>query len=171
MKVLFVGDSRKMKGGVSTVMKTLEKSAFWQQYNCDWIETQVNSRSKLVKVLYLLKGILRSIYVLPRYDVIHFQTTPGPGMMTLFPIFLYTQLWRRKSVVQLHMGNQIKRYVNGYPFRFWAKYADSFIFLGKTWEYEIRPFLPQNVKSFHLYNPVSMHEKQEKCDKYFLYAA
>lgn len=39
MKVLFVGDSRKMRGGVSTVIKTIEKSSIWEKYNCNWLET------------------------------------------------------------------------------------------------------------------------------------
>lgn len=55
MKVLFVGDSRKMRGGVSTVIKTIEKSSIWEKYNCNWLETQINA-TKIIKFWYLIKG-------------------------------------------------------------------------------------------------------------------
>lgn len=65
MKVLFVGDSRKMRGGVSTVIKTIEKSSIWEKYNCNWLETQINA-TKIIKVLVSHKRILkRSLYDSP----------------------------------------------------------------------------------------------------------
>lgn len=171
MKVLYVGDSRKMKGGVSTVMKTLEHSSLWQRFSCNWVETQINSSNKIYKILYLLKGCIKGIFTIPKYDIIHFQTTPGKGMKTLFPLFLYTLLWRKKIIVQLHMGNQIKGYVNDKSFKFWTKYSDEILFLGKTWEQQIKPYLPKNVKTDFIYNPVPTQTKQSDYKKYFLYAA
>lgn len=171
MKVLFVGDSRKMKGGVSTVMKTLEKSSLWKKYHCRWIETQINSPCRIYKILYLLKGIIKGAFIIPQYDIIHFQTTPGKGMITLFPLFFYTLLWRKKIIVQLHMGNQIEGYVNDLSFKFWTKHANLILFLGHTWEEKIKRYLPKQVQTNFIYNPIPMQIQQSNYDKYFLYAA
>ena len=171
MKVLFVGDSRKMKGGVSTVIKTLEKTSIWKKYHCEWIETQINSSSKFYKILYLLKGIIKGAFIIPQYDIIHFQTTPGKGMITLFPHFFYTLLWRKKIIAQLHMGNQIEGYVNDLSFKFWTKHANLILFLGHTWEEKIKHYLPKQVKTDFIYNPIPMQIQQTNYDKYFLYAA
>lgn len=170
-KVLFIGDSRRMKGGVSTVMKTLEESPLWEKYHCSWIETQINSSSKLYKILYLLKGLTKGIFTIPKYNIIHFQTTPGKGMVTLFPFFLYTLLWRKKILVQLHMGNQIESHINDLSFKFWTKHSSQILFLGRTWEEKIKPYLPEQVKTDFIYNPVPIQLKQTNYDKYFLYTA
>lgn len=171
MKVLFVGDSRKMKGGVSTVMKTLEKSSFWDKFQCKWIETQINSSNKINKAFYLFKGLLKGLVIIPQYHIIHFQTTPGKGMMTLFPIFIYALLWRKKIIVQLHMGNQIESYVNDLSFKFWTKHSNQILFLGKTWENKIKPYIPKQVKTDYIYNPIPMQARQSNYKKYFLYTA
>ena len=38
-KVLIVGDSRKMKGGVSTVIKSMEADPIWKKYKC-WEQSE-----------------------------------------------------------------------------------------------------------------------------------
>ena len=79
MKVLIVGDSRKMKGGVSTVIKSMEANPIWDKYKCYWLQCQIN-KGMAWKVLYLAMGLLNSLFRVPMYDIVHFHTTPGPGM-------------------------------------------------------------------------------------------
>lgn len=169
-KVIFIGDSRKMKGGVSTVMKTLETSSFWKEHECHWLQTQINSNIAM-KLLYLLRGCLEAIWKVPQYDVVYFQTTAGPGMLTLLPIFLYSLLCKKRIITQLHMGNQIKSYAKDHMFQFWAKHSDKFVFLGKTWMEELKEDLPATTQTDYLYNPVPLHSCQTSYEKYFLYAA
>lgn len=170
-KVIFVGDSRKMKGGISTVMKTLEKSKLWKDYKCYWLETQINGKNKFVKFLYLIRGFSQGLFIIPRYQIVHFQTTPGISMVILLPIFIYALLCRKKIIVQLHMGNQIKKYVNNWSFKFWTSHSNLIIFLGKIWRDEITPYLSKEVKTDFLYNPIITQEKGEIHKKYFLFAA
>lgn len=170
-KVLLIGDSRKMKGGISTVIKTLEKSPLWKKYNCYWLETQINSNNILVKILYLLKGFAKGLFIIPQYRIIHFHTATGASMKTLLPFFLYTLLFRKKIIIQLHVGNQIKKHVNDYLFKFWTSRADLVLFLGKTWQNEISQNINCNVKTDFLYNPIYPKEKQLYYKKYFLFAA
>lgn len=85
-----------MKGGVSTVMKILEKSTLWENYKCYWLETQINSKNKLLKILYLIRGFTKGLFIIPRYQIVHFQTTPGTSMIILLPIFIYALLCRKR---------------------------------------------------------------------------
>lgn len=159
-----------MKGGVSTVMKTLELTSFWKEHQCYWLQTQINSNI-FMKLMYLLRGCLESLWKVPKYDIVYFQTTAGPGMFTLMPILLYSLICRKKIVTQLHMGNQIKQYTTDFTFQFWAKHSDKLIFLGKTWQEQLKSDLPHNTITDYLYNPVPIHSCQDSYDKYILYAA
>ena len=77
-KVLVVGDSRKMKGGVSAVIKTIESSFIWKKYHCHWVQCQINS-SKILKILYLLNGYIDAFIRIPFYDIVYFHTAVGIG--------------------------------------------------------------------------------------------
>lgn len=167
-KVLFVGDSRKMKGGISSVMKTIEASYIWKKYQCYWLETQVND-STLKKLLYLFGGIVKSIFRVPFYDVVFFQTSTGTAQKSLLPIFLYSLLWRKKIIIELHVGNQLRNFQDDKLFRFWCNKSDKVVVLGKTWM-EYVP-IDDKTKVTYLYNPSPDVENQVKHEKYFLFAA
>lgn len=170
MKVLFVGDSRKMRGGVSTVIKTIEKSSIWEKYNCNWLETQINA-TKIIKFWYLIKGYLKGVYMIPQYNIIHFQTEPQKGTQTLFFFFLYAKLLKKKIIVQYHVGNQLEKCAFLWRFKFWLKYADKTLFLGDTWVKQMKNLIPNINNANYLYNPVSVQHKQCTPHKYFLFAA
>lgn len=170
IKVLIVGDSRKMKGGVSTVIKTMETSSLWDKYSYRWIECQVNS-NKVAKILYLLRGFLISLFVMPKYDIVHFMTTPGSGMVVQLPMFLYSLLLRKKKVLHLHVGNQLKDYNENKVFRFCVKHSDLVLTLGGSWcEYVPVPE-KWNGRVDYLYNPSPIPIEQKAWKKYFLFAA
>lgn len=170
IKVLIVGDSRKMKGGVSTVVKTMEKSYLWKKYSCRWIECQINS-NMIVKVLYLLRGFLLSLFVMPRYNIVHFMTTPGSGMVVQLPIFLYSVLLGKKKVLHLHVGNQLKDFQDSKVLGFCIKHSELVLTLGKSW-CDYVP-VPQGWKGKvdYLYNPSPVPMEQKEWKKYFLFAA
>ena len=169
-KVLFIGDSRKMRGGVSTVIKTIEKSSIWKKYKCAWLETQINA-TPVVKFWYLIKGYLKGLYVIPQYDIIHFQTEPRKGTQTLFFLFLYAKFLKKKIIVQYHVGNQLQKCVHLRRFKFWLKHADKTLFLGDTWRRQMQSLIPIINNSDYLYNPVPLQKKQDVPNKYFLFVA
>jgi len=170
MKILVVGDSRKMKGGVSTVIKTMEASPLWKKYSCRWVQCQINS-TKLAKVLYLLKGIIECLFVMPRYDIVHFMTTPGSGMVVQLPMFLYSVLLGKKKILHLHVGNQLKDFQNDRVLRYCVKHSELVLTLGKSWcEYVPAP-QKWCGRVDYLYNPSQSPMKQIEWKKYFLFAA
>ena len=152
-KVLIVGDSRKMKGGVSTVIKSMEANPIWDKYKCYWLQCQIN-KGMAWKVLYLAMGLLNSLFRVPMYDIVHFHTTPGPGMKVVLPIILYTLLWRKKIVLHLHMGNQMRDYKDSKIFNWVMAHSDKVIVLGKTWQQFLVEEMKVKTSVEYLYNPV-----------------
>ena len=169
-KVLFIGDSRKMKGGVSSVMQNIEKSELWSEWRCYWIENQIN-RGILFKLLYLLKGLFWGMILIPRYSIVHFQTAPGRSLVINLPLLLYALLWRRKIVTQLHVGNQIEDHLDDVSLKFWVMHSDLVLLLGKKWRDIMYDKFSISGKFEYLYNPVEIRDKQVEPQKYFLYAA
>lgn len=170
LKVLYIGDSRKMRGGVSTVIKTIENSYLWNRFNCYWLETQINA-NWWFKFWYLIKGYFKGLYIIPQFDIIHFQTEPKKGTKTLLFLFLYSKLLRKKIVTQYHVGNQLQKCSSLTIFRFWLRQSDKTLFLGKIWMEQMKN-LVVNIKSVdYLYNPVPIQPKQDRHENYFLFAA
>ncbi len=174
MKVLIVGDSRKMKGGVSTVIKSMEANPIWKKYNCYWLQCQIN-KGIVWKVMYLVMGLLNSLFRVPFYNIVHFHTTPGPGMKVVLPIILYTLLWRKKIVLHLHMGNQMRDYKDSKVFNWVMAHSDKVIVLGKIWQQFLIDEMKVRTSVEYLYNPVPENNapRRNNADKskYFLFAA
>lgn len=167
-KVLVIGDSRKMKGGVSSVIKTLEHTPIWNDYNCKWVECQINS-SILMKLAYLILGTIKGLFLLPSYHIVHFHTGLGNSMWVQMPLYLWAIVWRKKRIVHIHVGNQIIELGINRPLQFACLHAHVVLTLGKTWI----PYIPHgtNTKVLHLYNPAPNVERSTSSDKYFLFAA
>lgn len=167
-KVLIVGDSRKMKGGVSTVIKTIEQSYVWEKYACKWVECQINA-SIAMKILYLLKGMTMAFFLIPRYDIIHFHGNPGRSIRVQFMMFLYACLWHKKIILHVHVGNQYKEAYDDKIFAFCCQHSAAIITLGKMWN----KYIPvSDLSRVHaVYNPAPQITKPQPPEKYFLFAA
>lgn len=177
-RVLIVGDSRKMRGGVSTVIKSMEQDPIWQKYHCHWLQCQIN-KGIVWKLLYFIWGLLSALVRVPMYGIIHFHTTPGPGMKVVLPIFLYALLWQKKIILHLHMGNQMRDYKDDKLFRWVMSKADQIIVLGKTWRDFLVKEMGVRTPVEFLYNPVGASAMKDPSSslrmtnrqKYFLFAA
>jgi len=166
--VLIVGDSRRMKGGVSTVIKTMETSYLWDKYGCRWLECQINA-SVVMKVLYLLRGMFLALFLVPQYKIIHFHTTPGNSIRVQLLIFLYARLWRRRIILHLHVGNQLQNSADDKVFAWCCRRADAIITLGNVW----KQYIPiDDMSRIHvIYNPAPPVSNPKTPEKYFLFAA
>ena len=166
--VLFVGDSQKMMGGVSAVIKSIKGTTLWEQYSCNWLECQINA-GILKKLLYLCKGIFCGIFLIPRYDIIHFHTAVGNSLKVQFPFFLYARLLRKRILVHLHVGDQLKNVANDRLFHYYCTQSNGVITLGNS----LRRYIPRPDKDniHYLYNPAPPIRPKGKPEHYFLFAA
>ena len=155
---MMVGSAEKSGGGVSTVIKLMKKMPVWQKYDCYWLGTQIQ-RSSLWKLWYGVKAAIIAPFILWRYDIIHFHTTPGTSQYTQLPQLILAKLFGKKVIEEVHVGNQLNNHTNNKIFKWWLGKADLLVLLAKKWEdllhekyYDIK--VPTTV----LYNACEMVE-------------
>ena len=168
-KVLYIGDSRKTKGGVSAVIKTIQSSFVWEKFSCNWLECQINE-SLIHKLAYLLKALIIGLFVIPKYDIIHFHTSVGNSLKVQLPFFLYSIVLKKKIVTHFHVGNQLKKAAGNRLFSFYCRKSDIVLTLGES----LKQYIPHDGKSRTriecLYNPAPETTAKESSQKYFLAA-
>lgn len=147
-----VGSARESAGGVSSVIKLIEKMPVWKKYSCYWLGTQIQ-RNYAWKLWYAIKGNVIAAITLWRYDIVHLHTTPDKlGLLIQLPILLLAKLFGKKVILHLHVGNQLKSKKNGL-FVFCLKRADLIILLAKKWQQLFNEYYPEvNTPTTVLYN-------------------
>lgn len=131
-RVLVVGSAEQSGGGVSSVIKLMKKMPVWQEYNCYWLGTQIQA-GKLTKLRYALTAYLKALFIIWRYDIVHFHTVPNVSMAIQLPVFLLALVARKKIILHLHAGNQLtmEQCVN-YKLAHWCmKRADMLVLLAE----------------------------------------
>lgn len=169
-KVLFVATSRQTMGGITSVLKRYEKMEIWSKYHCAWLETQVNKGIAL-KLWYMIKAYITMFFIVPFYDIVHFHTVPGNSLIVQMPVFLYSKLWRKKTIVHLHVGNQLYEYKDNRIMNFVLKKATKVVVLANV----INSYLKEvySIDGSVIYNPINKQEKRDftKTDKFIFFAA
>lgn len=150
-KVLFVATSRKTMGGITSVLKRYEKMEIWEKFHCVWLETQIN-KGIFLKLWYMMKAYISMLFVVPKYDIIHFHTVPGRSITIQMPIFLYSLLWRKKNIIHIHVGNQLLGYQNDRMFKFVLKKATKVVVLANVIKDLIKKYY--NIDATVIYNPI-----------------
>ena len=112
-RVLIVGSAEKSGGGVASAIRLMKKMPVWHNYHCYWLGTQIQA-GKWTKLRYALTAYLKALFIIWRYDIVHFHTVPNLSMKIQLPVFLLALLGRKKIILHLHVGNQLTmaQYVN-----------------------------------------------------------
>lgn len=100
-RVLILATSRKTRGGITSVLKEHERSRYWKEFRCRWLETHRDGNI-LVKIGYFLKSFVTYLFILPAYDLVHIHTSEPPSALRKVCFALYAKLWRRKIIVHFH---------------------------------------------------------------------
>lgn len=158
-KVLFVATSRQTMGGITSVLKRYEKMEFWKKHKCAWLETQVNKGIAL-KLWYMIKAYITMLFIVPRFDIVHFHTVPGRSITMQMPVFLYSLLWKKKTIIHIHVGNQLLEYTNDNMFKYVLKKATKVVVLANV----IKDLMKEhyNIDAEVLYNPIEEQPPREK---------
>ena len=122
--------------------------------------------------MYLLNGYIDAFLRIPFYNIIYFHTSVGIGQKLLLPMLSYANFFRKKVIVELHVGNQISDYLNDSIFRYWINHVDLVLTLGKKWRDLLlsEKWLKTHVD--FLYNPApEVSDMTISPKKYFLFAA
>ena len=130
-KVLVVGTAEKSGGGVTSVIRLMRKMPVWDEYQCYWLETQIQSVT-LVKLYYALKSYIIFLFVIWKCSIVHFHCVPdGNCLFVQFPIFFMTKMLKKKILTHLHVGNQLEypENVDNRMFRWWLSKSDIIVLL------------------------------------------
>lgn len=169
-RVLFVATSRQTMGGITSVLKRYEKMDIWNKYHCAWLETQVN-KGMALKLWYMIKAYITMLFIVPRYDIVHFHTVPGRSITMQMPVFLYSLLWHKKTIIHIHVGNQLLDYKNDRMFNFVLNKATKVVVLAEVIRKIMKDYY--NIEAEVLYNPIEElpARNKDKIEKNIFYAA
>lgn len=132
-RVLVVGAARESTGGVTTVLNLCEKMPMWKKWQCYWLGTQLHG-SYGRKAWYAFKAIFRAIFIIWKYDIVHFHTTPDKGgLLIQLPILIMAKIGRKKTIMHIHVGNQLNDNTENKFFIWWMQHCDVIVLLAKKW--------------------------------------
>jgi glycosyltransferase involved in cell wall biosynthesis/acetyltransferase-like isoleucine patch superfamily enzyme len=133
-RVLVVGSAEQSGGGVASVIKLMKKMPVWKEHQCYWLGTQIQ-RNYAWKLWYAVKAYLKALFIIWRYDIIHFHTVPDRmSLIIQMPIFLLAHLGRKKTIMHIHMGNQLKNHTENRLFKWCLRHTDLIVLLAQKWQ-------------------------------------
>jgi len=176
-RVLVVAPGRKTRGGITAVVKAYEDSAFWQTWNCHWIETYRDGNS-LMKVGYFLRGLIVYLFCLPQYSIVHIHLSePTSAFRKSF--FFYLAHWLRKKVILHFHAFSPESTLNGPKKRLYQNMfarADAIIVLSEYWKDQVAQCVPNTTGTIRVIsNPcpeirLSVRLPLKKSSNFILYA-
>lgn len=132
-KVLIVGSAENSNGGVSSVIKLMKKMPVWSEYSCYWLGTQMQG-NYIKKTWYAIKANIMALFIIWTYDIVHFHTTPDKlGLLIQLPILLLAKLGNKKTIIHIHVGNQLNNHTKNALFKWWLNHCDLVVVLAKKW--------------------------------------
>lgn len=162
--VLVIATSRKTRGGITAVVKAHEKGKQWKYYHCIWIETHID-KGMIWKLLYLIKGLLTYICLLPFCDMIHIHTSEPPSAIRKCFFIPFAKVLKKKIIVHFHAYSQDttinSKFRNVYRYLFGK--ADCIIVLSQLWKEYINEAFNLGDKVKVVYNPCT---SEISCKKY-----
>ena len=133
-RVLVVGSAEQSAGGVASAIRLMKRMPAWKEYRCYWLGTQIQ-RSKLWKLWYAVKGNLTALFIIWRFSIVHLHTVPDRICLVIqLPIFLLARLGRKKIIMHVHMGNQLRNHTENRLFKWCLNRVDLVVLLAKKWQ-------------------------------------
>lgn len=154
-KVLVVATSQNTRGGITSVVKAYKNSELWNEFHCKWIETHRDG-SVLVKLSYLVKGILLFLLNIPFFNIVHVHISEPLSAIRKVFFVVVSKLLGKKVIVHFHSFS-VETTIKG-NFRSLYRYlftkADIVLVLSKYWQREIcETYGIETEKVKVLYNP------------------
>lgn len=171
IKVLMVGNSSSVKGGITTVINQFRNYDF-EKYDIKlkFIPTYKDNNN-VIKILYFIIAYIRILISIIFYkpDIIHIHMSYKGSFSRAYIIQKLSILFKRKNIIHLH-GSEFKKWYDSIAdrkkekVRLLLKNANEFIVLGNQWNDIIKEIEP-NTNTIVLNNSVSIPETKAKFKK------
>lgn len=153
-KVLVIATSHKTRGGITSVVKAHETGKQWRKFHCKWIETHID-KGIFHKLLYLMKGFISYLFLLPNYNIIHIHTSEPTSAIRKCPFMWWAKLWKKKVIIHFHAfspDTTIRgKWQKVYQYLFTE--ADVVIVLSNMWKDYVNKTFHLGDKVQVVYNP------------------
>lgn len=153
---------------MASVIRMMERMSLWKEFDCYWLGTQIQ-RNYVWKIWYALKAYFIALFIIWRYDIVHFHTVPDRICLIIqLPILLLAKIGRKKVLIHLHVGNQLESHIQHKFFLWYLDQADAIAVLAKKWKILLKEkYVNVSAPVFVVYNacepalslPYIEHEK------------
>lgn len=171
VRVLMVGSSPSVKGGMSNVVTQLLEHEWGQEIQIRYIATHV-SGSVIGRCLVFLRGYFAVLYLLlfhsGQVDLVHMHMSYKGSFYRKYLLHLLVKKFGKKDIIHLH-GSEFQTFYDTAGkklqgrIRRMLRECDQILVLGDYWEQAIRKMEPQ-AKIFILRNAVPIPERQAQWD-------
>lgn len=158
IKVLMVGPSPQVMGGISAVVQTYIASDLPNRIDLKYLSTHVDG-NKFIKFLMAIQAYLRLpiIFFVFKPDIVHIHLASYFSFYRKLTIFSMAKWFKKKIIIHLHGGNFLYFYssnkVNAFLIKKVFHEADAIIAVSDSWGKKINSHIG-GKKIFVLYNPV-----------------
>lgn len=151
-----IGSSKDSGGGISSAIRLITKMPLWKENSYHWLGTQIQ-RGPIVKMYYALRAAFIAPLIMHKYDIVHFHMVPGTTLITQLPELLTAKIFRRKVIMEVHIGNQLIPYSKSRFFKWWLRQADQVLLLANKWKkLYVESYRDVGTPSDVLYNACEM---------------
>lgn len=153
-QVIVLATSRETKGGITSVVKAHEKGKQWTRYNTLWIATHID-RSILMKVWYMVRGLIIFICEVPYCQIVHIHIGEPPSALRKSVFMFVAKLFQKRTIVHFHSFSASTTIKGNYSFlyKYLFSKADIIIALSNYWKSEINSSYSLEQKVVVIHNP------------------
>lgn len=154
-KILVVATSSNTRGGITSVVNAYKSTAFWETWNCVWVETHID-KSMILKLLFLIKAFFKFLIMLPTTALVHVHLS-GPISVKRKLIFIkLSKLFNKKLIIHFHAFSAdatIDHNFKGLYLKVF-KSADNIVVLSNSWKQGLIDTLGLKASTIKvIYNP------------------
>jgi len=134
-KVLVVGTSPYTRGGITSVISAHKTTKFWKYWNCYWLVTHVD-RSIVIKIFYLLRGLLDFNFRIPFAKMVHIHFSESVSIQRKLIFFKIAKFWRKPIIIHFHAFS-IETTLKGKKsnlYSYFFKNSDKVVVLSNQWK-------------------------------------
>lgn len=153
-KILVLATSRKSHGGISSVVMAHERGAQWKDMDCHWVVTH-KSGSAVVKMWYLMRGMVSFLVRVPFCKLVHIHTSEPPSAKRKRMFMRIAKALGKKVIVHFHAFDTASTIKSSSQevYRYLFSNADVVLALSPTWKRAINEVFDLGEKVQVLYNP------------------
>ncbi|MDR2233232.1 MAG: glycosyltransferase family 4 protein [Tannerella sp.] len=152
-RVLFIATSKNTKGGITSVISSYRQCKIWEKYKIRWLETHID-RNSYIKLLYVICSLILYCVIVWFYDIVHIHVGDIKSMRRKSVFFQIASWINKKTIIHLHIGDQIYKMADSKTCKNVIQQADAIIVLSNDMRQKVRDiFSISKDKIFVIPNP------------------